>query len=115
MTKEQRQNQLDINLTFIVELSEVMTRIVTEDIDNPALKFILKKEFNGLFAQCKKVDKEFRKYIKQDKRYDDPEELFDTGADHMYNLIKSTYGIKSGAGWEEAIVLIKSLAKREEG
>lgn len=110
MTKEEK---LDINLTFMLELKEVVLRIMTEEIDNPALKKMLKREFKGWYNAANKVDKEFRKYIKQDNRFDDPEELFDSGADYMYNLIKATYGIKSSEGWQEITEFVESVAKRE--
>ncbi|MFZ7121739.1 MAG: hypothetical protein ACOWWH_12435 [Eubacteriaceae bacterium] len=110
MTKEEQQKKLDISLTFILQLHEVMLRFITEDIDNPALKHIMKKEFKGLFAQSKKLDKEFRKYINQDKRFDDPEELFDSEADYIYDLIKATYGLNNHSKWDRAIAVVKNIA-----
>ena len=107
MTNEER---LNINLTFIIKLHEVMSRIITEEVDNPVLKFVLKKEFKGLFAQSKKVDREFRKFIREMKKYDDPEELFDTGCDHFYDLIKATHGLDTEEKYVKAIALINNLS-----
>ena len=111
--KDEQRKRLDINLTFLIQLKEVCLQIMTEEIDNPALKHILKKEFKGWFWQAKKVDREFRKYINMDKRYDDPEGMFDDESENMYNIIKSTYGLNSADKWTRAIACVKNIANEK--
>ena len=109
MTNEK---ELNINLTFIVELLEVINRFIDLTRDNKALRHILKNDFNRLMKEAHRLDRDYRSHIKKDSRFEDAEEMFDTDVDNLFELISATRGINTEEGYSEAITLVKSVAKR---
>ena len=101
--------ELNIKLTFIVELLEVINRIIFDAVDNPALKHVLKKDFNKILKEGKRLDRDYRKYINQDARFEDPEELFDTDADGLYDLVMATKHLSTPEQWIKAISSVKAI------
>jgi len=101
---------LNIRLTFIVELLEVINRIA-DTVDNKKLKHIIKKDFNKIIKEGRRLDKDYRKYIVEMNNYEDPEEQFDSECDYLYDLILATYGLKTEEKYIKAISSIKMLCK----
>lgn len=104
-----KEKELNIKLTFIVELLEVINRIIYDTVDNPALKHILKKDFNKILKEGKRLDKDYRKYISQDERFEDAEEMFDTDVDGLYDLIMATRTLATHEQWIKAISSVKMI------
>ena len=103
--------ELDITITQILVLLEVINRMITKELDHPALKFLMKRDFKKLFKAGKDLDKHYRKVIRDVSNYDDPEEAYDTEADMIYDLIRATIGIEDDETWLKAISTVKNLKR----
>ena len=105
-----KEKRLNVSLTFILHLNELILRLMVEEIDNVELKRMLKKSFKSMFKEAKKVDTEYRKFIRQCEKLDDPEEVFDTDVDYLYELIKATVNLDSGDKYIKAIACVQNIA-----
>ena len=77
----------NINITLILQLTEVINRIIDCEIDNKTFKMCMKRDFKALSKAARDLDKSYRGFIKTYKKFENPEELFDTDVDDLYTLV----------------------------
>lgn len=98
---------------LILAIQEVQMRIITTQIDNPALKQMLKKEYGRLFRVGKALDKEWRNYVRYMKGFEDPEEAFDFTADYMYTVLHKFSQLHTSDSMDKLTQFMDLLIKQE--
>ena len=101
----------DITLTLIFQMFEVVNRCIDLNLDNPGVKLIIGKDFDPLVKMSRDLSKKYDEMINLDKRFSDPNELFNKDTDNLYNLILATKNITKQWQWSKAIKAISKLSK----
>ncbi len=101
----------NITLTLIFQMFEVINKAIDMNIDNPSVKLIIGKDFELLSKMSRELSAKYNEFICLDKRFRNPEELFEQDAERLYNLNLATSGLVKGWQWKKAIKSVKQIAK----
>ena len=104
----------DITLTLIFEMFEVINRCIDLNMEHPVVKSIIRNDFAPLVRISRDLSKKYEALIALDSRFKNPNELFETDTDNLYNLILSTKNLSKGWQWKKAIKTIKKLTNESE-
>lgn len=108
-TREQ-EHEFNKALTFIIILQEVIMRYTSMLVDNPTAYNTVKNNLKAFYRVGNELNESYRKYARQDKRYDDAEELMDIEADYLFELIDATAPLRKADQWIKAVSSVKISA-----